>query len=77
MNLSYRQFNTDFCIHRVLYMNFMTITNQKSIINKNRERNPIITLKKVIKSQGKQIREEKNKELHNNKKTINKMALSA
>ena len=42
-----------------------------------RERNPTITLKIVIKSQGKRAKEDrKKKNYNNNPKTINKMAIS-
>ena len=43
----------------LLFVNPMLTTNQKHVIHtKKRERNPNITLKIVIKSQGKRAREE-------------------
>ena len=61
-------------------MNLMVTTNQISIIdiNKEREMNPNITLKIVIKSERKWAKEERRnyKEPQKTSKTINKMALS-
>ena len=58
----------------MLYINFMETTNQKSIMyrytHKKRERNPNITQKAVIKSQGKRAKEEeRNKKEPQNKLT--------
>lgn len=44
--------------------------NQTLVINKQKRKNPNITLKKVSKSQGKKEKDkEMNRELQNNKKT--------
>ena len=56
----------------------MVTINQQSIIDihKKRKRNPNITLKTVIKSQEKRIKEERRKKTYNNNpKTSNKMAI--
>ena len=45
----------------MLHINLMVITNQKSILDthtEKREKNPNITLRIVIKSQGKRAKEE-------------------
>ena len=56
-------------IERLLYKNLMLTTKQKSIIQTRKiERNPNITLKIVIKSQGK--RERKKEGTQKNYKTI-------
>ena len=49
LNLNDHQLNIDCCILRMLYMNFVVTTNQKPIIEmqKNRGRKPSIALKKV------------------------------
>ena len=49
-------------------MNFMVITNQKSTIDTHikQKRNPNITLKIVIKSQEKRVKEEMNKKAYKN-----------
>ena len=43
----------------VIYMNFMAATNQKPTIDtqKQRDRNPNITLKKIIRPKGKRLKE--------------------
>ena len=54
----------------------MVTTNQNSIIEhrqKKRERNPNITLKIVIKSQGKSAKEEERKKKRNTKRTPNQL----
>ena len=63
----------------MLYINPMVTTDQKPIINthKNREMNPNIALKIVIKSQGKTLKEEETKknytkQLKNNFKNDNR-----
>ena len=66
--------------HRLLYINLKVTTNPKPITDKHtqkRERNPNVTPKIVIKSQGKRAKEEENKKNYKNKKkTITKMAIS-
>ena len=48
---------------RVTYIKLMVTTNQKSIIgiHTKKKRNPNITLKIIIKSQGQRAKEERNK----------------
>ena len=48
-----------------IYMSLMVITHQKSILDihtEKREKNPSVTLRIVIKSQGKRAKEETKKE---------------
>lgn len=58
-NLSNHHPNIDCYIHGTLYMNLMITTNQKpvNIQTQKRERNPGMTLKNVIKAQGKRTKE--------------------
>ena len=60
-------------MYRLLYMNLMVSINQKYIHTKKRK-NPNITLKVVIKSQGKGVKEEEKnkKKLQNTHKKLTK-----
>ena len=60
------QLKTACFIHRLLFMNFTVIINLKPTLDthtKKRERNPNITLKKIMKPQ-KRPREESIREVH-------------
>ena len=63
-------------MYRLLYINFMVSTNQKYVkyIHTKKRKNPNITLKVVIKSQGKGVKEEEKnkKELQNTHKKLTK-----
>ena len=52
-----------------IYMSLMVITHQKSILDihtEKREKNPSVTLRIVIKSQGKRAKQETKKKHENN-----------
>ena len=59
-------------------MNLMVTTNQKPTTDtqKKRERNTSIPLKKIIETQKKKLKEEKEKKYRYNQKTSNKTAIS-
>ena len=63
-NLSCHQLKTDCHIHGMLFVNLIITTKQKFIVcmQKKMKRNMYITLKKVIKPQGKR-KEKKKQEL--------------
>ena len=64
LKLRDQQLKTITHIQRFLYINVMVTTKQKSVIDthrKNPKKNPNITLKITIKSQGKITEEEKRK----------------
>ena len=67
-------------VERLLYISLMVTTKQKSkkrITHRKRERNPNVTLKIIIKSQGKRAKEKEiKKDSKINPRTIHKMAIS-
>ena len=60
LNLNNYQFKTSRYSYRSIHMNFMVDTNQKPTIDtqNEREREPNITLKKIIKPHGKRLKEQ-------------------
>ena len=74
LNLNNYQFKTS--RYRSIHMNFMVDTNQKPTTDtqKERERDTNITLKKIIKPQGKRLKEHRTIKINLKKQATKKLS---
>lgn len=78
-NLTSYQLKIDYYTHRMIYVSLTLTTKQKHTVNTQKKMRKVnITLKKVIKPQGREKEKKKGTERNckNNQKTINKRAIN-